>query len=102
MIADLDWQRQADGITIRIHVQPGASRNAVIGLQGTAMKVAVQARPVAGAANEALVRALADWFSLNRRQVCIRHGEQQRQNIWSPSPVIPRPWPPACRPCSPP
>ncbi|MBC7543735.1 MAG: DUF167 domain-containing protein [Candidatus Sericytochromatia bacterium] len=81
MTGGLDWQRQTDGITLRVWVQPGASRTAIIGMQGPAMKVAMQARPVERAANESPVRALAGWFGLKRQQVCIRHGEHQRQKL---------------------
>jgi uncharacterized protein (TIGR00251 family) len=77
----LNWQRQPDGITVRIWAQPGASKTAVVGIQGDALKVALQARPVEGAANEALIKALAGWFAVRRSQVQIRHGEQQRQKL---------------------
>jgi uncharacterized protein (TIGR00251 family) len=77
----LSWQRQSDGITIRIWAQPGASKTAVVGIQGDALKVALQARPVEGAANEALIKALAGWFEVRRSQVRIKHGEQQRQKL---------------------
>lgn len=78
---DLDWQRLPDGISVRIWAQPGAARTAVVGLQGTALKVALQARPVEGAANDALIKALAGWFGVRPRAVAIRHGEHQRQKL---------------------
>jgi uncharacterized protein (TIGR00251 family) len=80
-MADLNWQRQADGISLRVWAQPGASKTAIVGIQGDALKIALQARPVEGAANEALIKALAGWFDVRRSAVTIRHGEQQRQKL---------------------
>jgi uncharacterized protein (TIGR00251 family) len=77
----LNWQRQTDGITVRIWAQPGASKTAVVGIQGDALKVALQARPVEGAANEALIKALAGWFDVRKSAVSIRHGDTQRQKL---------------------
>jgi len=42
-----------------LHVQPGARRSALLGQYGEALKVAVQAPPTDGRANEAL---LAIWL----------------------------------------
>jgi uncharacterized protein (TIGR00251 family) len=80
-MADLNWQRQADGITVRVWAQPGASKTAIVGIQGEALKIALQARPVECAANEALIKAVAGWFDVRKSAVTIRHGEQQRQKL---------------------
>ena len=45
-------------VRVSVHVQPRASRSEIIGQHGAALKVRLQAPPVDGAANEALVHLL--------------------------------------------
>ena len=48
------------GIRLRVRVQPRASRTELAGRYGDALKIRLAAPPVDGAANEALVRFLAE------------------------------------------
>lgn len=80
-MSQLDWQQRGDGLTLRIWAQPGASKTRPVGIQGNALKMQLQARPVEGAANDALIKALADLFAVRRSQVRITHGETQRQKL---------------------
>jgi uncharacterized protein (TIGR00251 family) len=66
---------------VDVHVQPRASRNAVIGMKDGALRVALTAPPVDGAANEALIALLADAWGLKRRQIRITHGETSRRKV---------------------
>jgi uncharacterized protein (TIGR00251 family) len=72
-----------DGLTLRIRVRPGTSRTRVGGAYGDdhALVVAVQARAVDGAANAAVVEALAEAFDLPRRAVTIRAGHSSRSKV---------------------
>lgn len=65
----------AVGVTLRIKVVPGASRNRVVGLLGDAVKVAVSKAPEGGAANRAVVELLAGALSIARKQVEIVKGQ---------------------------
>jgi uncharacterized protein (TIGR00251 family) len=50
---------RADGtVVLRVHVQPGARRSAVVGRHGDALKVAVRAPADQGKANEAVLALL--------------------------------------------
>ena len=69
------------GVTLTIHVQPRASKNAVLYLTDGSLKVRITAPPVDGAANEALVKYLAETFSVSRSQVEIISGLTGRQKI---------------------
>jgi len=71
-----------DGTLVRVHAQPRASRNAVAGLHGDALKIAVQAPPVDSAANEALRDFLAELFGLPRARVNLRIGETSRKKTF--------------------
>jgi uncharacterized protein YggU (UPF0235/DUF167 family) len=55
------------GIRLTIYVQPRASRTELDGRHGDALKIRLAAAPVDGAANEALVRFLADTLARPRR-----------------------------------
>ena len=68
------------GTTVRVdvHVQPRASKSEIVGLHGAALKVRVQAPPVEGAANEALVSLLADRLGVPRRAVRVVAGAASR------------------------
>lgn len=72
-----------DGLTLRIRVRPGASRTWVGGAYGEdgSLVVAVQARAVDGAANEAVVAALAEALGVPRRDVTIRTGRVSRTKV---------------------
>ncbi len=68
------------GVVVRVgvHVQPRASRSEIVGLHGAALKVRLQAPPVDGAANEALVKLLADRLGVPRRSVHVVAGATSR------------------------
>lgn len=62
-----------------IQVVPRASRPAVGSSVGERLRVAVAAPPVDGAANAAVVEALADAFAVPRRAVEIVRGQTGRR-----------------------
>lgn len=63
---------------LHLRVQPGAKRTAVSGVFGDQLKIAVQAPPVDGKANEALLRWLAKTLGLNKREVTLTSGQTSR------------------------
>ena len=65
-------------IRVGVHVQPRASRSEIVGLHGAALKVRLQAPPVDGAANEALVNLLAERLAVPRRAVRVVAGATSR------------------------
>ena len=69
---------------ITVRVRPGASRVAVGGRYGNGeLVVAVTARPVDGAANRAVVAAVAGAFGVARRAVDVVSGDRSRTKIVS-------------------
>lgn len=71
--------RQTDaGVEVFLYIQPRASRNKVVGLQGDELKVALTAPPVDGAANKACCLFIAKLCSLPRSCVKITSGETSR------------------------
>ncbi len=73
------WRKEADGVRIFVHVQPGAKREGAVGLHGGALKIAVRARAKEGEANEALVKWLADALGVPRREIALLRGATGRR-----------------------
>lgn len=81
--ADPSTRRSSDpsiprSVFIAIHVQPRASRTEVVGLHGEAVKIRLKAPPVDGAANEELVRFVAERLGVPRADVEIVSGATGR------------------------
>ena len=62
-----------------VHVQPRAKRTAVAGRHGDAVKIRLAAPPVDGAANDELVRFVAETLRVPRAAVRITHGATGRR-----------------------
>lgn len=67
-----------DELVLRVHVQPGAGRSALVGKHGNALKVRVAAPPAEGRANEALLALLARDLGVKPHQVTLLSGEASR------------------------
>ena len=79
-MSDTGWTRAtSDGLRIDVEVKVRASRTAVLGVKNGRLSVALAAPPVEGAANDALQRALAEFFELPRRSVLLVAGEKSRR-----------------------
>ncbi|HIJ84480.1 MAG: protein of unknown function DUF167 [Magnetococcales bacterium] len=63
---------------LEVCVQPRASREGVTGLRGRAVRIALNAPPVDGAANQALIRFMAQELRLAKGRVELVHGERSR------------------------
>jgi hypothetical protein len=76
----------AGGITLSVRAQPGARKTAITGVYGSGpaaqLKIAVQAPPVEGRANEALIVFLARFFALSRTDVLLVAGELSRSKVF--------------------
>ncbi len=69
----------AAGLQVDVQVQPRAGRTTIAGMVGDRLKVAIAAPPVDGAANAALVAALAEAFQAARSAVTILRGHRGRK-----------------------
>ena len=68
-------------VRLQVHVQPRAARTRIVGRHGAAIKVQVQAPPVDGAANAALIDLLAALLAVPRRTVRIIQGTTGRDKV---------------------
>ena len=70
--------KTATGATFRVRVQPGASKNEIVGVQEDALKVRISAPPIQGKANKVLIQFLAKQLAVKRSQVEILSGHTSR------------------------
>lgn len=68
-----------EGVGIRIHIQPRASKTKIVGLYGEAMKIRIAALPVDGQANTELLQFLAQQLGVPQQYVQIISGVNSRQ-----------------------
>ena len=72
---------QPDGVLLAVKLQPRASRNEIVGPVEDELKIKVTAPPVDAAANEALVRLLAEKLGCGRGRVELVRGHTSRHKI---------------------
>ena len=76
----------AAGVTLAVRAQPGARKTAITGVYGEGetaqLKIAIQAPPIEGRANDALIEFLAKFFSLPRANIVLMSGESSRTKIF--------------------
>lgn len=72
---------RGEGVRFAIHVQPRSKRPGIDGLHGDALRVRVQAPPVDGAANDAVVAVIAAALGVPARAVHIAAGQSGRQKL---------------------
>jgi uncharacterized protein (TIGR00251 family) len=70
-----------DGCTLTIRVHPGAKKNAITGLHADSLKVALNAPPVDGRANDALIAFIAESLNLPRSRVALLSGASSRSKV---------------------
>ena len=75
------YQVKNNNLFFKVHVQPKAKKNAVIGTHGDALKIAIKAPPLEGKANKALVEFLAKLLGKKRNEISIESGMKSRDKI---------------------
>lgn len=75
-------QTHAEGATLAVRAQPGAKKNAILGVRAGAMKVSVTAPPEDGRANAALVEVLKEFLGVKRSQIELLSGQANRNKVF--------------------
>jgi uncharacterized protein (TIGR00251 family) len=68
-------------VRFSVRLQPRASRNELSGLHGGDLRIRVQAPPVDGAANAALLLLVAQSLGVPRRNVRLLAGDTSRRKV---------------------
>lgn len=74
------WYRALPhGIRLTVQVIPNARKTEVAGVSDDALRIRLQAQPIEGQANQALIRYLADALGVPKSAVQIAHGHAGRR-----------------------
>ena len=71
----------ATGVRITVRVAPRASKSMIEGVKDGVLRVRLAAPPVEGAANEELIRVIANAFDVPKRAVSIARGERAKTKL---------------------
>jgi len=69
------------GVRLAVQITPNAKKTEVIGVLDDALKLKLQAQPVEGKANEALVKYLAGELKVPKSAVTITHGLTSKKKL---------------------
>ncbi len=76
---NMEWIKETSkGVLLPVRAVPRAAKNEIQGIYGDALKVRLQAPPVEGKANAALIRFLSDALDISRSQISVASGETGR------------------------
>lgn len=78
---DLPYSKAKDGIIIEVKVDPRSSKNEIVGVVDKTVRIKLTAPPVGGAANELLIKLLAERFDIRKSDVIIMKGESSRHKL---------------------
>ena len=73
------YQWQDKNLLIKLHIQPNAKDNAVIGLHGESLKIKIKAPPVDNKANIEITNFLAKEFNIHKSSVSLISGQTSRE-----------------------
>jgi uncharacterized protein len=79
--SDLDIRDTAEGLLLRLHVQPRAKRNEIAGIHNGALKLKVSAPPVDDAANRAIIEYFASLLGISKSSCRIISGGKSREKM---------------------
>ena len=69
------------GVRLAVQITPNAKKTEVVGVLDAALKLKLQAQPIEGKANEALVKFLAKALGVPRSAVAITHGLTNKRKL---------------------
>jgi len=72
------YQWQGEDLLLKLHVQPRAKENCIIGIHGDMLKLKIKAPPVDNRANKEITVYLANEFSVNKANIKLISGQQHR------------------------
>ena len=77
------FKENKNSLTINIYVVPRSSRSEIVGIYNDCLKIKLKSPPVDNAANEELIRFLADKLKIPKKNIEIVKGQNQKKKIVS-------------------
>ena len=74
---------RADCIFLRVKARPGARQDAILGVRGTELLVAVRVPPEKGRANAEIARMLAEALGVSRDRVALKVGGSSSHKVFT-------------------
>ena len=65
-------------ITLKLYVQPGSKKNAILGLFEGALKIKLATQPIEGQANLALIKYLSQELQVPKSKILLKKGDKSR------------------------
>lgn len=75
------YQRDAEGFTLYLYIQPGAKKTEIAGIHDHQLKIRLHAPPIEWRANKEVLRYVAEIFQVPLRQVTLKRGNQSRHKV---------------------
>lgn len=69
------------GIRLAVQITPNAKKSEIVGILDGMLKIRLQAQPIEGKANEALIRFIAGLLSVPKTAVCLTHGQSNKRKM---------------------
>ncbi len=69
------------GVRLAVQIAANAKKTEVIGVLDDALKIKLQAQPIEGKANEALIKYLAKVLEVPRSALTITHGQTSKKKL---------------------
>jgi uncharacterized protein (TIGR00251 family) len=76
---ELDIRETANGLLVRLHVQPRAKHSEISGIHNGALKLKITAPPVDDAANRAIIEHFASLLQISKSNLQITSGLKSRE-----------------------
>ena len=71
----------SDGVRLSVQITANAKKTQVIGVLDDVLKMRLQAQPIEGKANAALIRYLADVLAVPRSAISLTHGHANKRKL---------------------
>ncbi len=80
-------EKQGENLRLRIFLQPKASKDQIVGLHDSELKITITAPPIDGQANAHLLKFLSKTFKVPKSSIVLEKGELNRhKQILIPNP----------------
>ncbi len=78
----MGWLKENKGnITLNIYVVPRSSKSEIVGIYNEHLKIKLKSPPVDNAANEELIRFLAEKLKVSKSNVNLVKGHNQKRKV---------------------